>query len=91
MLIEVQWLCKFILLTLCLVSGRASGCDAEKAKALLEEAGHADGLEFDLFTAEGVPGMVQMVQRFAQMISDIGVSVNVIETLRPTASGTTGG
>ena len=38
--------------------------DYEKAKALLAEAGHADGLKFDLYTAEGVPGMVRMAQVF---------------------------
>lgn len=54
--------------------------DIEKAKALLAEAGHGDGLEFDLYTAEGVPGMVNMAQTFAQMLSDAGVTVNVIET-----------
>ncbi len=37
-------------------------------------------MEFDLYTAEGVPGMVNMAQTFAQMMSDIGVTVNVIET-----------
>lgn len=54
--------------------------DVERAKALLAEAGHGDGLEFDLYTAEGVPGMVNMAQTFAQMMSDIGVTANVIET-----------
>lgn len=55
--------------------------DIEKAKALLEEAGYGEGeLTVDLYTAEGVPGMVNMAQTFAQMMSDIGVNVNVIET-----------
>ena len=36
--------------------------DIEKAKELLAEAGHPDGLKFDLYTAEGVPGMVRMAQ-----------------------------
>ena len=30
--------------------------DIEKAKQLLAEAGYPDGLKFDLYTAEGVPG-----------------------------------
>lgn len=54
--------------------------DIEKAKALLEEAGHAEGLEFDLHAAEAVAGLVNMAQSFAQMMSDIGVTVNVVET-----------
>lgn len=54
--------------------------DVEKAKALLAEAGHGDGLEFDLYTAEGVPGMVNMAQTFSQMLAEIGVTANVIET-----------
>ncbi|MEX0921980.1 MAG: ABC transporter substrate-binding protein [Rhodovibrionaceae bacterium] len=61
-------------------TSQARAYDVEKAKALLAEAGHGDGLEFDLYTAEGVPGMVNMAQTFAQMMSDIGVTVNVIET-----------
>src|SRR5688500_10286373 len=36
--------------------------DYELAKKLLAEAGHKDGLKFDLYTAEGVPGMVRMAQ-----------------------------
>lgn len=54
--------------------------DIGKAKALLAEAGYVDSLEFDFYTAEGVPGMVNMAQNFAQMMTDIGVTVNVIET-----------
>jgi peptide/nickel transport system substrate-binding protein len=61
-------------------TSKARTRDVEKARALLKEAGHGDGLEFDLYTAEGVPGMVNMAQTFAQMMSDIGVTVNVIET-----------
>ncbi len=39
--------------------------DIEKAKALLAEAGFPDGLKFDLYTAEGVPGMVRIAQVYA--------------------------
>ncbi len=54
--------------------------DVEKAKALLAEAGHKDGLKFDLYTAEGVPGMVRMAQVFAEMAKEGGVEINVIVT-----------
>lgn len=58
----------------------APKADIEKAKALLAEAGHADGLSFDLYTAEGVPGMVRMAQVYAEMAKPAGINVNVIVT-----------
>lgn len=51
--------------------------DLERAKALLAEAGHGDGLEIDLYTGEGVPGMINMAQVYAQMAADAGIKVNV--------------
>jgi peptide/nickel transport system substrate-binding protein len=54
--------------------------DIELAKKLLAEAGHKDGLKFDLYTAEGVPGMVRMAQVYAEMAKPAGVDINVIVT-----------
>jgi len=54
--------------------------DLDLAKKLLAEAGHPDGLSFDLYTAEGVPGMVRMAQVFAEMAKPAGFNVNVIVT-----------
>jgi peptide/nickel transport system substrate-binding protein len=54
--------------------------DIEKAKALLAEAGYKDGLKFDLYTAEGVPGMVRMAQVYAEMAKAAGIEINVIVT-----------
>jgi peptide/nickel transport system substrate-binding protein len=54
--------------------------DIELAKKLLAEAGHPDGLKFDLFTAEGVPGMVRMAQVFAEMARPAGFDINVVVT-----------
>ena len=54
--------------------------DYDLAKSLLAEAGYADGLSFDLYTAEGVPGMVLMAQVFAEMAKPAGINVNVIVT-----------
>ena len=54
--------------------------DLEKAKQLLAEAGHGDGLEIDLYTGEGVPGMVKMAQAYAQMAAEAGITVNVVVT-----------
>lgn len=54
--------------------------DIEKAKKLLAEAGYKDGLKFDLYTAEGVPGMVLMAQVYAEMAKPAGFDINVIVT-----------
>jgi peptide/nickel transport system substrate-binding protein len=54
--------------------------DYELAKKLLAEAGYKDGLKFDLYTAEGVPGMVRMAQVYAEMAKPAGIDVNVIVT-----------
>ncbi len=54
--------------------------DYELAKKLLTEAGHPNGLKFDLYTAEGVPGMVRMAQVYAEMAKPAGIDVNVIVT-----------
>ena len=54
--------------------------DIEGAKQLLAEAGHPDGLKLDLYTAEGVPGMVRMAQVFAEMAKPAGFDINVIVT-----------
>jgi peptide/nickel transport system substrate-binding protein len=54
--------------------------DIEGAKKLLAEAGHADGLKVDLYTAEGVPGMVRMAQVFAEMAKPAGFDINVVVT-----------
>jgi len=54
--------------------------DIAGAKELLAAAGHGDGLQFDLYTAEGVPGMVKMAQVYAQMAKDAGFDINVIVT-----------
>ncbi len=54
--------------------------DIAKAKELLAKAGYPDGLKFDLYTAEGVPGMVRMAQVFAEMAKEAGIEINVIVT-----------
>lgn len=51
--------------------------DVEKAKALLAEAGHADGLTVDLFTGEAVTGMVKLSEAYREMASEAGITVNV--------------
>jgi peptide/nickel transport system substrate-binding protein len=54
--------------------------DIARAKELLAAAGYKDGLKFDLYTAEGVPGMVLMAQVYAEMAKAAGIEINVIVT-----------
>ena len=49
-------------------------------RKLLAEAGHEDELKLDLYTAEGVPGMVRMAQVFAEQAKPAGFNINVIVT-----------
>jgi peptide/nickel transport system substrate-binding protein len=54
--------------------------DVERARALLAEAGHADGLSVDLWTGatDLVPGMNVMVQAYKEMAAEAGIEVNVM-------------
>lgn len=52
--------------------------DVEKAKALLAEAGHADGITVDLHAADLMPGSMAMVQTYQAMAAEAGITVNII-------------
>jgi peptide/nickel transport system substrate-binding protein len=52
--------------------------DVEKAKQLLAEAGHPDGISVDLHAADLMPGTMAMVQIYQQMASEAGIKVNII-------------
>ena len=54
--------------------------DVAKAKQLLAEAGHSDGLKIDFYTGDAAPGMVDIAQAYAQMAADAGIEVNLINT-----------
>jgi peptide/nickel transport system substrate-binding protein len=54
--------------------------DVEKAKALLKEAGHPDGLDVDLYSADAYPGMLAIAQSYKEMAADAGIRVNLITT-----------
>ncbi|MGF6175415.1 ABC transporter substrate-binding protein [Ensifer sp. 4252] len=56
----------------------AKAADVEKAKVLLAEAGHPDGIDFDLYTSDSYPGMMLLAQVYAQMAAEAGIRVNVI-------------
>jgi peptide/nickel transport system substrate-binding protein len=51
--------------------------DIEGAKALLAEAGYADGLEIDIYSADVLPGLVTMAEAYAQMAALAGITVRV--------------
>jgi peptide/nickel transport system substrate-binding protein len=52
--------------------------DIEKAKQLLAQAGHADGLSVDLYTSDSIATMVPIAQLYQQMAADAGIKVNII-------------
>lgn len=52
--------------------------DVTKAKALLAESGHPNGITFDLYTSDSYPGMLLLAQVYAQMAKPAGIKVNVI-------------
>jgi len=52
--------------------------DVAKAKRLLAEAGHPDGISVDLHAADLMPGTMAMVQAYQQMASEAGIKVNII-------------
>jgi peptide/nickel transport system substrate-binding protein len=52
--------------------------DVAKAKQLLTEAGHPDGISVDLHAADLMPGTMAMVQAYQQMASEAGIKVNII-------------
>ncbi len=51
--------------------------DVEKAKALLAEAGHPNGLEVTLFTSTGRPGLEPAAVVAQQNLMEAGFSVNI--------------
>jgi peptide/nickel transport system substrate-binding protein len=51
--------------------------DIEGAKALLAEAGHADGVDLELFTSASYGGMVDLAVAFAQVVEPAGIRVKI--------------
>jgi peptide/nickel transport system substrate-binding protein len=54
--------------------------DVEQAKKLLAEAGHPDGLDVQLHTAEAFPGMLLVAQTYVEMARDAGIRVELVNT-----------
>jgi peptide/nickel transport system substrate-binding protein len=53
--------------------------DIAKAKQLLADAGYPDGIDIDLNTAEGSPGMLKMAEAYQQMAAEAGIRINLIQ------------
>lgn len=51
--------------------------DVEKAKALLAEAGHPDGIDIELFTSETTPGFIEMATIYQAMAAEAGIRVKL--------------
>lgn len=51
--------------------------DVEKAKALLAEAGHPDGIDIELCTSETTPGFIEMATLYQAMASEAGIRVKL--------------
>lgn len=52
--------------------------DVAKAKQLLADAGHPDGITVELHAADLMPGTMAMVQAYQQMASEAGITVNIV-------------
>ncbi len=53
--------------------------DIEKAKALLAEAGHRDGLKVELWTSKAITGMEELATVFKEMTAPAGIDVEIKE------------
>jgi peptide/nickel transport system substrate-binding protein len=51
--------------------------DVARAKQLLSEAGHPNGLDLTLYTSPGRPGMVELAVAFQQMAAPAGIRVKI--------------
>jgi peptide/nickel transport system substrate-binding protein len=61
--------------------------DPEKAKSLLKQAGHPDGLSLSLYTSTVAPGMLESATAYAQQAKAGGVTIKLVQTPASTYYG----
>lgn len=53
--------------------------DIEKARALLAEAGHADGLDIQLYTSSVGPGFLELASIYKEQAALAGINVEIVQ------------
>lgn len=57
----------------------AKAPDIEKARALLAEAGHKDGLDLELYTSEATSGLVELATVYKAQAEKAGIRIKIIK------------
>lgn len=54
--------------------------DIAKAKQLLAQAGHPNGIDVELYTSEAIPGFLEMATLYQAMASEAGIRVKITKS-----------
>jgi len=65
----------------CAITKEVPKQDIAKAKQLLADAGYSDAkpLKVDLYAADAIPGIINMVQLYKEQAAQAGIDVNIIQ------------